>query len=102
MKKRMWGIGRTTAGIFICAGAVFFTACGAGDGAAPGAQTAETGQAEAEQPGMTGNDTEASKAEEPGNTAGGETDISKEDAESAADGGQWVRRTGRSCFLSRR
>ncbi len=88
MKKRMWGIGRTTAGIFVCAGAVFFTACGAGDGAAPGAQTAETGQAETEQPGMTGNDTEASKAEEPGNTAGGKTDISKEDAESAADGGQ--------------
>lgn len=88
MINEMRGGRYMAAGLLVCAGAVFFTACGAGDGAVPGAQTAETGQAETEQPGMTGSDTEVSKTEEPEDTAGGKADISAADAESAADGGQ--------------
>lgn len=88
MINEMWGGRYMAAGLLVCAGAVFFTACGAGNDAVPGAQLAEAGQAETEQPGMTGNDTEVSKTEEPEDTAGGETVISEADAESAADGGQ--------------
>lgn len=88
MINEMWGGRYMAAGLLVCAGAVFFTACGAGNDAVPGVQTAEIGQAETEQPGMTGSDKEAEKTEAPKDTAGGETDISEADAESAADGGQ--------------
>ncbi len=79
MKRKMWRNGRAAAGIFICAGAVFLTACSADDDAGKRLQSADTGQAETEQPGM---------AETAENTAGGETDAPAESTETAADNGQ--------------
>ncbi len=79
MKRKMWRNGRAGAGIFICAGAVFLTACSADDDAGKRLQNAETGQEETEQPGM---------AETAEDTAGEETDAPMENAETAADSGQ--------------
>ena len=69
-----------TAGILLCAGAVFCAGCGAGNGIGqPG---------EAEQAEMPESDAGIQQQEMQGNTAGETADASAEDTENALDGGQ--------------
>ena len=53
MKKKLWRSGRAAAGIFACAGVMFLTACGAGDGAGERIQTAESAADGGQQDGNT-------------------------------------------------
>ncbi len=74
---------RNAAGVLLCAGALFFTACGVSDSAGQDVQTAETEQSE-----MAGNGTEMKQEDKSETADGGEPDVSAEKEEAAADGGQ--------------
>ena len=74
---------RNAVGVLLCAGALFFTACGVSDSAGQDVQTAETEQSE-----MAGNGTEMKQEDKSETADGGEPDVSAEKEEAAADGGQ--------------
>lgn len=74
---------RNAAGVLLCAGALFFTACGVSDSAGQDVKTAETEQSE-----MAGSGTEMKQADKSETADGGEPDVSAEKEEAAADGGQ--------------